>query len=90
MITQVIADLFAGRGGFVADGDRLNSPEDGEATVFASIGNETLVIDKVKVVELDQEVAIFTTRKEVYVVACGDVRALRFSSSSGGAGLVAT
>ncbi len=89
MIAKVIADLLTGRGGFVADGDRLCAPEEGEATVFAGIGNETLVIDRVKTVELDQDVAILTTRKEVYVVACNDVRALRFTSKGNGPGLVA-
>ena len=79
MTSQALAEIFATRGGFAADGGRLVGTEDAEATVFATLGNESLVIDRVKSVEIDKEVIVIATRKDLYVLACADVRAVRFS-----------
>lgn len=52
--------------------------QDYEVTLYASIGQESLAIDRVTEIELDHEVAIVATRRhERYVLAYEDVRAIR-------------
>jgi hypothetical protein len=79
MTSQALAEIFAARGGFTADGARLIGSDEAEATLFATLGHESLVIDRVRWVEIQADVVIVATRKDLYVLACSDVRAVRFS-----------
>jgi hypothetical protein len=81
MTSKVIAEILAKHGGFERDGERLTVGDEAETTLFASIGRESLIIDRVRHVDIDKDVLVVATRKERYVLACEDVRALRFSSS---------
>lgn len=69
------------------DGDTLIVPDDTKATLFVSVGSETLVIEKVSAVTIGAEtLTVRTGRDERYAVVHEDVRALRFASKSGRAG----
>ena len=55
--------------------------QDSEVTLYATLGQEALAIDRVTEIELDDEVAIVITRRhERYVLAYEDVRAIRVAS----------
>ena len=82
MTSKVIAEILAKHGGFERDGDRLTATSDSLATLFAALGQESLIIDRVTTVDIDKDVLVVSTRKERYVLACEDVRALRFSARS--------
>lgn len=52
-----------------------------EATFYTALGEESLVIDKIRSVELEQEFLVATTtRNERFVVLYEDVRAVRFGN----------
>ena len=86
MTSKVIAEILAEHGGFALVDGLLRAPDDGEATVFATLGQESLSISKVRAVTMKDDVIVVSTRKEVFVLACGDVRALRFATRDGAAG----
>jgi len=66
-------------------GQRVDIPPRVEATFYAALGEESLVIDKVRSVELETEFLVATTtRNERFVVLYEDVRAVRFSTGASG------
>ncbi|HUH04533.1 MAG TPA: hypothetical protein VML75_21200 [Kofleriaceae bacterium] len=65
-------------------------PNDIKATLFVSVGSETLVIERVSAVTLGNETLVVrTTRDERYAVVQEDVRAVRFATKGGRAGYAA-
>ena len=57
-----------------------------EVTLYAALGEEGLVIDKVRSVELEAEYIVATnSRTERFVVLYEDVRALRIGAGTAGA-----
>ena len=57
-----------------------------EITFYAALGEESLVIDRIRTVELEAEYLVATTsRTERFVVLYEDVRAVRIGASNAGA-----
>ncbi len=86
MTNKVLAEILVEHGGGRKEGDSIQLPSDSEATLFASLGAEPLIIGKVLRIELGTELVVAVTRKERYALAYEDLRALRFSRSDSGAG----
>jgi hypothetical protein len=68
-----------------ADGDALVIPAGTEASLYIAMGLEPLVIDRVSDLLLESEAIVAKTRrKERYVVAYEDIRAVRLSPEGSG------
>jgi hypothetical protein len=68
-------------------GSRLEVPPSIELTVFAALGEESMVIERVRSLELEGEYAVVATaRGERYVLLYEDVRAVRFGGGAASAG----
>jgi hypothetical protein len=81
MTKQVIESLLA-KQGVKADGDTLAIPEEAAASVYISMGLEPLIVDRVASLKLTKDAVIVTTRRrEQYLVAYEDVRAVRIADS---------
>lgn len=77
-------------GGCQRDDDTLIVPDNIKATLFVSVGSETLVIERVSAVTVGHETLVVrTTRDERYAVVHEDVRAVRFAAKGGRAGYAA-
>lgn len=65
---------------------RIEVPPRLEVTFYAALGEESLVIDRIRVVELETEYVVATTaRSERFIVLYEDVRAVRFGAGAAGA-----
>ena len=87
MKSKVLVDVLLNANGN-RDGDVISMDANADITLFASVGNHTLTIDRVMSVECQEDVLIATTRKhDRFVLAYEDVRALRIGSVRNKAGL---
>jgi hypothetical protein len=69
------------RQGLTRDGDAWNVPPGVSATVYLSMDEESLIIDRVNKLEITAEVAYaVTVRRERYAFELETLRALRFVS----------
>jgi hypothetical protein len=76
-----------GKQGAVRDGDAWVVPQGVQTTVYLSLDEESLIIDKVSRLEIYNEFAlILTQRKERYAVEVGEIRAVRSTPESNGPG----
>ena len=86
MTHKALSEILSKYGDARQTGARMEIPPRVEATFYAALGDEGLVIDKVRSVELETEFLVATTsRNEQFVVLYEDVRAVRFGNSSAGA-----
>lgn len=77
MTTSALERLLLKHGGR-KDGTRFVL-ENATATVFVRIGQQFMTIERVKSVEVDDEMcSVVTARGETYCVATDDVRGIRF------------
>lgn len=84
MTSKVLSDVLTRHGKGAQEGQIVRLQQDTEVTVFASIGQECLAIERVAEFNLEHEVVVLTTRRsEHYVLAYEDVRSIRFASASG-------
>ena len=69
------------------DGKRLIVADGVSASLYASVGLEALVIDRVSSIVLEGDAVLITTRRdERYLLAYEDVRAARIARSERSAG----
>lgn len=81
MTSKVLAEILTEHGGFGRDGDRFRAADGVDGTVFASLGHQSSIIERVSEVALHSDYLVITTRRnETFVILCEDVRALRFAS----------
>ncbi len=86
MTSQVLAEILEKRVECTADGAYWRVPDHRETTVYVALGNETMILDRVVTFELSTDVVMISTRKDHYVVAYEDVRAIRFGRGRANAG----
>lgn len=87
MTSKVLIDVLENANG-TREGDLINIDKDANITLFASIGNQTLTIDRVAAVDCRSDVVIATTGKnDKFVLAYEDVRAIRIAAPRHKAGL---
>ncbi|HTE53646.1 MAG TPA: hypothetical protein VK698_22480 [Kofleriaceae bacterium] len=68
-------------------GARIEIPPSLDTTLFVAFGDEGLVVDRVRAIELGAEFAVASTsRGDRYIFLYEDVRAVRFGSGSGSGG----
>jgi len=85
MKRQVLQDLLGRHAQAKADGDTLVIPDGTEASLYVAMGSDPLIVDRVSVVHLEQDaVVVHTRRKDRYLIAYEDLRALRLSDESSG------
>ena len=78
MLHKNLIDIL-GRQGLVRDGEAWVVPTGIQATVYLSLDEESLIIDKVSRLEVYGEFAMIATqRRERYAVELDGIRALRF------------
>ena len=76
----MLAEILTEHGGFVRDGSQFQAPDRGDATIFASLGQQTSVIERIAAFRLESDYLMVTTRRgETYVILYEDVRSLRFA-----------
>lgn len=86
MTHKALSEILTKYGDARQTGSRVEIPPRLEVTFYAALGEESLVIDKVRQVELEAEYMVATnSRMERFVVLYEDVRALRIGAGSGGA-----
>ena len=74
-------------GGCTRDDDLLLVPKGTSTTLYATIGDESLIVDRVISVKLGSEVVIASTsRGERYAFAFEDIRAVRFAGGGNSTG----
>lgn len=89
MLSKVLAKILTDHGKCKQDSDRYLVPDETSLTLYASVGDETLTLGKLKEVVLDTDVVIAISRDARTIVTYEDVRAVRFSGEKKrGAGLV--
>ena len=87
MTHKALSEILTKYGDSRQTGTRVEVPPTLELTLFAALGEESLVIDRVRAVDLEGEYAVASTaRGERYVVLYEDVRAVRFGGGAAGAG----
>jgi hypothetical protein len=85
MTHKALSEILTKYGDARHSGMRMEIPPRVEATFYVALGEESLVIDKVRLVELEAEFMVATTaRSERFVVLYEDVRAVRFGSGTTG------
>lgn len=86
MLHKNLIEVLGGSG-LTKDGDAYVVPAGLGVTVYLSLGDETLVVDRVSRLEVGAELAtVATTRKERYVVELDAVTAFRFQPEGAGPG----
>ena len=89
MTQKVLTDVLMKYGPAEREGDEVRLGKDAEASVFVSVGDETLTLQRVGAVELHHDYLVISTRRdEHYVMAYEDVRVVRFGPRGKKAGLV--
>ena len=87
MTHKALAEILTKYGDSRQVGSRVDVPPSLDLTLFAALGEEGLVIDRVRAVDLEAEYAVASTaRGERYVILYEDLRAVRFGGAAGGAG----
>jgi hypothetical protein len=80
MTSKVLAEILTEHGGFVRDGAKFQAPDRAEATIFASLGQQSSVVERIAELRLENDYLLVTTRRgETYVILYEDVRSLRFA-----------
>lgn len=86
MTHKALSEILTKYGDARQSGARVEIPPRLEVTLYAALGEESLVIDKVRTVDLEAEYIVATnSRTERFVVLYEDVRALRIGAGSAGA-----
>ena len=86
MTHKALSEILTKYGDARQSGARVEIPPRLEVTLYAALGEESLVIDKVRTVDLEAEYLVATnSRTERFVVLYEDVRALRIGAGSAGA-----
>ena len=79
MTHKALAEILTKYGDARQSGARIDIPPSLDTTLFVAFGEEGLVIDRVRSVELAAEFALASTaRGDRYVLLYEDVRAVRF------------
>lgn len=87
MTSKVLIDVLIDANG-KREGDVISMDSDADVTLFASVGNHTLTVDRIAAVECRNDVLIASTRKsDRFVLAYEDVRAVRIGAVRNKAGL---
>ena len=87
MKRQVLEDLLNRHADGKRTGDAVVVGEGVEVSMYVAMGIEPLVVDRVTSLTLEDEIVVATTRrKEKYVCAYEDVRAVRVSPGGRSAG----
>ncbi|RMH41628.1 MAG: hypothetical protein D6689_10560 [Deltaproteobacteria bacterium] len=80
MTRQTLQDLLARHAGAKVDGDALSVPDAVDVSLYVAMGIEPLVLDKVATVTLEPDAVVASTRRrERYLIAYEDLRAVRVS-----------
>ena len=83
MLTEILTKYADAR----QSESRVDIPPGLEMTMFATLGEESMIIDRVRAVDLQPEYTVITTaRGERFVVLYEDLRAVRMGATGGGAG----
>ena len=86
MTHKALSEILTKYGDARQNGARVEIPSATELTLFVAFGEEGLVIDRVRSVELEGDYAVAATaRGDRYVVLYEDLRAVRFGAGAGGA-----
>ncbi len=86
MTHKALAEILTKYGDARHTGARVEIPPRLEVTFYAALGEESLVIDRIRTVELEAEYLVAATaRSERFVVLYEDVRAVRIGAGSAGA-----
>lgn len=86
MTHKALSEILTKYGDARQTGARVEIPPALELTFYAALGEESLVIDRVRIVDLEAEYLVATTtRTERFVVLYEDVRAVRFGAGTAGA-----
>lgn len=75
------------RHGLRRDGDVFHADPHTTVSIYLSNGTQSLILDRIASVALGEQVAMITTsRREVYGVEIGEIRAIRCTPESNGPG----
>ena len=86
MTHKALSEILTKYGDARQTGARVEVPPRLEVTFYAALGEESLVIDRIRSIELEAEYLVATTaRTERFVVLYEDVRAVRFGAGTAGA-----
>jgi hypothetical protein len=82
MTHKALADILGKHGGGTVKGGRVDLSSSPDVTLFATLGDESLVVEKVRQVDFDDEFLIaVTARNDRYVLVYEDVRAVRLGAA---------
>ncbi|HEU5056790.1 MAG TPA: hypothetical protein VFU21_09690 [Kofleriaceae bacterium] len=85
MTHKALSEILTKYGDARQSGARVEVPPRLEVTFYAALGEESLVIDRIRTVELEAEyVVATTTRSERFIVLYEDVRAVRIGAGAAG------
>lgn len=85
MTHKALSEILTKYGDARQTGGQVEIPPRSEVTLYAALGEESLVIDRVRSVDLEAEYLVATTsRSERFIVLYEDVRAVRIGASSAG------
>lgn len=77
MTQEAIKDILATHGHAEAVDNQLEIAGDFEVSLIAVLGQENLLIDRIRSVQLGKDYMVASTRRERYILAYEDVRAVR-------------
>ncbi len=78
MTSELLTDILGKHAGCEREGETFAVAANTEVTVFAALGSEPLIVERVSSITLDKGVVIVdTSRSERYFFAYEDVRAVR-------------
>lgn len=81
----MLEDLLKRHAGVKADGDAMHVPDGTEVSLYVAMGIEPLVLDKITSLKFEAEAIVANTRrKEIYLIAYEDLRALRVHDDDAG------
>lgn len=87
MTSKVLIDVLTDANGS-REGDVISMDKDSDITLFASVGNHTLTVDRIASVECKSDVLFAKNRKgDCFVLAYEDVRAVRIGAARNKAGV---
>ena len=86
MTQEALKEILVKLGRAEAKGSHVDIPAEVELSLIAVLGQENMLIDRVRSVDLEPAFVIATTRRETYAVAYEEVRAVRVVQPSSGAG----
>jgi hypothetical protein len=85
MTHKALSEILTKYGDARQTGARVELPPSLEVTFYAALGEEGLIIDRVRSVDLEAEYLVATTsRTERFIVLYEDVRAVRIGNGSAG------